>query len=234
MTKSQGNFKISASSLFWRISAIFMGVVVLLACVYVYLTYTTSQNYFLESTQRVNWGLATWIADHSEPFKDGEVNSEEQDKLFSKVMVANPWVEVYLLDPEGGILNYYAPDTKIKQQSVPLEPIRKFISAEESTYIEGEDPRDPEHCKVFSAAEVKEGEELVGYIYVILAGEESLRHGITSFQDLGSTFAEVDLLKIMADEGNLPAFLQRPVRPQKPAKSAARGQREVPPAEVDG
>lgn len=40
-----------------------------------------------------------------------------------------------------------------------------------------------------------------------LAGEESLRHGITSFQDLGTTFAEVDLIKTMADEGNLPVRL---------------------------
>ena len=42
---------------------------------------------------------------------------------------------------------------------------------------------------------------------ITLAGEESLRHGITSFQDLGSTFAEVDLLKVMADEGALPVRL---------------------------
>ncbi len=42
---------------------------------------------------------------------------------------------------------------------------------------------------------------------VRLAGEASLRHGITSFQDLGTTFAEVDLLKKMADEGSLPVRL---------------------------
>ena len=42
---------------------------------------------------------------------------------------------------------------------------------------------------------------------ITLAGEESLRHGITSFQDLGTTFAEVDLLKTMATEGNLPVRL---------------------------
>ena len=42
---------------------------------------------------------------------------------------------------------------------------------------------------------------------VTLAGEESLRHGITSFQDLGTTFAEVDLIKRMADEGALPVRL---------------------------
>jgi predicted amidohydrolase YtcJ len=42
---------------------------------------------------------------------------------------------------------------------------------------------------------------------ITLAGEESLRHGVTSFQDLGTTFAEVDVLKTMADEGNLPVRL---------------------------
>lgn len=42
---------------------------------------------------------------------------------------------------------------------------------------------------------------------VTLAGEESLRHGITSFQDLGTTFAEVDLIRKMAEEGNLPVRL---------------------------
>jgi len=40
-----------------------------------------------------------------------------------------------------------------------------------------------------------------------LAGEESLRHGITSFQDLGTSFAEVDLIRKMADEGALPVRL---------------------------
>ena len=42
---------------------------------------------------------------------------------------------------------------------------------------------------------------------ITLAGNESLRHGITSFQDLGTTFAEVDLLKTMANDGNLPIRL---------------------------
>ncbi len=42
---------------------------------------------------------------------------------------------------------------------------------------------------------------------ITLAGEESLRHGITSFQDMGTTFAEVDLIRTMAGEGNLPVRL---------------------------
>ena len=42
---------------------------------------------------------------------------------------------------------------------------------------------------------------------VRLAGEAALRHGITSFQDLGTSFEEVDLLRKMADESNLPVRL---------------------------
>lgn len=40
-----------------------------------------------------------------------------------------------------------------------------------------------------------------------LAAEESLANGITSFQDAGSSFRQVELLKMMADEGNLPLRL---------------------------
>ncbi len=42
---------------------------------------------------------------------------------------------------------------------------------------------------------------------IITAGEESLKYGITSFHDLGTTYDEVDLLKKMADEGVLPIRL---------------------------
>ncbi len=42
---------------------------------------------------------------------------------------------------------------------------------------------------------------------IITAGEESLKYGITSFQDLGTNFYEVDLLKRMADEGSIPVRL---------------------------
>ena len=42
---------------------------------------------------------------------------------------------------------------------------------------------------------------------IITAGEEALKYGITSFQDLGTTYAEVDLIKKMADEGVLPVRL---------------------------
>ncbi len=44
-------------------------------------------------------------------------------------------------------------------------------------------------------------------LQVKLAAENAMENGITSFQDLGSSFKEIDLLKTMADEGNLPVRL---------------------------
>lgn len=47
---------------------------------------------------------------------------------------------------------------------------------------------------------------------VELAGEEALRHGITSFHDMGASFAELDVLRELADQGRLPVRLHMSVR----------------------
>jgi len=44
-------------------------------------------------------------------------------------------------------------------------------------------------------------------LMIRLAGEEALRHGITTFHDLGTRFVEVDLIRKVADEGKLPVRL---------------------------
>lgn len=47
---------------------------------------------------------------------------------------------------------------------------------------------------------------------VELAGQEALRHGVTSFHDMGTNLASIDRLKIYADEGRLPIRLHMAVR----------------------
>ncbi|MCC5863868.1 MAG: amidohydrolase [Wenzhouxiangella sp.] len=47
---------------------------------------------------------------------------------------------------------------------------------------------------------------------VALAGEEALRHGITSFHDQGASFAEIDRLRAIAAAGELPVRLHVAVR----------------------
>jgi predicted amidohydrolase YtcJ len=47
---------------------------------------------------------------------------------------------------------------------------------------------------------------------VRLAGEEALRHGVTTFRDAGSTFQDLDRFREMADRGALPVRLYPMVR----------------------
>jgi predicted amidohydrolase YtcJ len=53
---------------------------------------------------------------------------------------------------------------------------------------------------------------------VRLAADEALQHGVTSFQDAGSSFATIDFLRRLEDEGALPLRLYVMVRP--PVRSA--------------
>jgi predicted amidohydrolase YtcJ len=47
---------------------------------------------------------------------------------------------------------------------------------------------------------------------VELAGEDALRHGVTSFHDMGSSFADVERLRDLADAGELPIRLHLAIR----------------------
>jgi signal transduction histidine kinase len=103
-----------------------------------------------------------------------KVNKPALELVFNGAMVLNPSIEVYLLDGEGKILAYSAPDTSIKLTQVPLAPIHTFIrqNGRDAGLITGVDPRNIGVWKAFSAAPVREGKRIKGYIYVILAGQE--------------------------------------------------------------
>lgn len=48
--------------------------------------------------------------------------------------------------------------------------------------------------------------------HVALAGQEALRHGVTSFHDMGTSFADIDRLKALAEAGRLPVRLHVAIR----------------------
>ena len=54
---------------------------------------------------------------------------------------------------------------------------------------------------------------------VALASQNAIENGITSFQDMGSTWEELDHLKVMATEGNLPIRMYMAI--QEPASEMA-------------
>ena len=66
---------------------------------------------------------------------------------------------------------------------------------------------------------------------VMLAGEEALRQGVTSFQDAGTSFEDIDFLKTLETEGALPVRLYVMVRFESNAEMDARLPEYLMPAE---
>ena len=161
------------SSLFWRVSAIFLIVLLVFAGITLMVAVDAARMYSLETNQKLNHDLAAHTVDEIKPFLEGEVNAEAIGVLMHSMMAINPSVEVYLLDPEGSILKHVALDKVVKLDRVSLDPILACLAGPKEGLMEGDDPRNPGEQKIFSAAPVNnEAGELQGYVYIILAGQE--------------------------------------------------------------
>ncbi len=162
--------------LFWKISLVFLILLVSIAGLYIYTTAYTSRNYFDEVNQKLNAHIASSQVKEVQPLVNGDVDTNAIQDIMHSMMVINPSVEVYLLDTEGRIITYVAPYKKVKLEKVSLGPIDRFISenldGNLETVIKGDDPRNPGATKVFSAAPIVEDDQLQGYVYIILASEE--------------------------------------------------------------
>ncbi|CAN5411567.1 ATP-binding protein [soil metagenome] len=166
MSKSKFN------NLFWRISAVFFVLLGFIGLAYVFITLHYSSLYFKEVNQHLNKSIAADIARHSTPFTNGKINEKAMEETFDHIMSINPSLEVYLLNNEGKILSYYAPEKKIVLDKINLTPVKIFISTLGEQFVTGNDPRHPGVDKIFSAAPVISNGIQSGYIYVVLAGEE--------------------------------------------------------------
>jgi signal transduction histidine kinase len=160
------------SSLYWKIAAVFLFALIIISLVYLYIAAFTAEMYFQEASQRLNEEVAKHIAEENQFFVNGKANESTLKKIFHDIMVINPSIEVYLLDTNGKILSYFAPNKEVKLKTVPLEPINEFLKSGASSFVMGADPKNENIEKTFSAAKVYEGSIQRGYIYVILGGEE--------------------------------------------------------------
>ncbi len=173
------------SSLFWKISGIFLVFTVLLTTVFVIISVKFSEEYNNEAQQKINGGIAKGALEIVQPiFIDGKVNDDALKDLMHSMMVAHPSIEVYLLDTEGKILTYVVPDIDVKTDYVSLAPIKKFLNRKDDETIKGDDPKNPDVKKIFSAAEIVENGQMEGYLYIVLASNESA----STMAALGNSF----------------------------------------------
>ncbi len=159
-------------SLIWRLSLALLGIMIILGMSYVMITTYSARLFYQETTQKLNSHVAEHMLLEVNPFVDGEVNEEALGKIMHSMMAVNPSLEVYLLDPAGSILSYVVLDKNVRLKSVDIDPVRSFLNTKGEEFILGDDPRQPGETTVFSATEVREEGELLGYVYMVLASEK--------------------------------------------------------------
>jgi signal transduction histidine kinase len=159
-------------SLFAKLTLILLLVFMLLGMLTASITFFTTDLYQQEIMQKLNSAVAMHIVKDTEILQDDHINHTALRKLFRSVMILNPSLEIYLLDHEGGILDFSAPPWKVVRMSVDIDPIKRYLLGQTGVPIQGEDPRDFENTKVFSAAIVPYKDRENGYLYVIIGGEE--------------------------------------------------------------
>jgi len=159
-------------SLYAKMSMVLLALFLVVGGVTHILTLWTSQRYLQEVQQRINLDLAEHITAEKLLIRDGVIDEDSVHDVFHMMMVINPSIELYLLDPAGKILGYSAPPGRVRLSSVSLAPIEKLLTDPSPLPILGDDPRHPERKNIFNVTPINRDGTLEGYLYIVLASEQ--------------------------------------------------------------
>jgi signal transduction histidine kinase len=125
-----------------------------------------------ETLQLLSRGLARHIVEHWPGLAaGGGVDRRSLDRVLDMLMVVNPAIEVYLLEPDGRVAAYLGDPAAVRQPRVALGPVRAFLSGA-TLPLRCTDPRASSGPgRIFSAAPLPAG----GFLYVVLEGEAAAR-----------------------------------------------------------
>lgn len=159
------------ATLYRKMALLLFVLVIALGTSFFWLMNYSTELYQQEASQKLNLDLASQLVKEAPLIADSKVNQEALESLFHMLMVINPSIEIYLLDSEGRILAYSAPEGRVKRERISLQALKKFFHDNRELPLLGDDPRSLENSKVFSAAPIITDGRLQGYLYVILGGE---------------------------------------------------------------
>lgn len=159
-------------SLYARLALGLFALLIVVGLVYTAISLVALRSYQASVNQELNRNLAMNLVADQNLVANGELNFDELDNLFSLYMSINPSIEIYLINPEGRILSYSADPNKIKRNSVSMAPIERLLANPDAYPLLGDDPRSHDRQKVFSVTPVPSADNVEGYLYVVLRGEE--------------------------------------------------------------
>ncbi|HUX19677.1 MAG TPA: HAMP domain-containing sensor histidine kinase, partial [Spirochaetia bacterium] len=160
-------------SFYGKISVVFLGLLLLLSAAYIVVTFRSALRLIDEVEQKLYAGYAGHIASELQPLVQKGLEIGNIKQAIHYMMVADPRVEIYLLDRTGKILAYFAESSvPVTDRRIDIRPIETFIRDGAASFVLGPDPRSPGSLRPFSAAPLEIGGKSEGYVYVILGGTQ--------------------------------------------------------------
>ena len=159
-------------SLFAKLAVTLVLIVVGMGAALFFVDRTFTRAYYEELSQKLNASIAMYVTDQRQLIDGGVADLESLRDLAGHAMVINPTAEIYLTDVSGNIIGHNLPDEAVLMSSIDLAPVRTLISGQAQFPLRGNDPRNSESEKIFSAAEVRSEQGLEGYLYVVLGGQQ--------------------------------------------------------------
>ncbi|HBY88502.1 MAG TPA: two-component sensor histidine kinase, partial [Colwellia sp.] len=159
------------TSLYQRLALTLCATFMIMASLLVAWSNNLVQQSKYQAEQKLHVNLAEHLAHDNPLLQDGVYDKAALENLFHTLMLLGPSFEFYFLDAQGNILTYSADPNKIKRKSVSLLPLKKLIDKPQQVPVFGDDPRDINNKKIFSASPVYQGDLLQGYLYIIIGGE---------------------------------------------------------------
>ena len=150
-------------SLYTKLALTLTALLLAMGMIYLMLTQTMLSTFQSRSTQWLNKDLAANLVKEHQLVNNDQLDPDALKSTFTRFMNINPNIEIYLLDVAGNIIGFSADPDKVKRSTVALEPIQAFLDGDQPFPILGDDPRNLDSTKSFSATRVPSG-----YLYVIL------------------------------------------------------------------
>ncbi len=175
-------------------------ILLTLSAIFIGLFVYTAPLFLQELNQRLNLDLADNIVKEKKMILNNKVNQKALKAVLNGMMLVNPSIEIYITDPAGKIMAFSAPEGAVKRKQISIEPINEFISSKTHLPVLGDDPRSTDGYKAFSVAPIKNGNNLEGYLYIVLGGEnyDSIFNFLESSYLLRSWLAAIAISLVIA------------------------------------
>ncbi len=169
------------NSLFGRISLAVMIIFIALSVLLVSAIDDSARALETEAVQKLHLDLAANIIKDKPLWLEQGIDSKASEEAFHAMMMVGPILELYIVSPEGKLLNYSDPEGKVIRQQIDMEPIQHFIKDRSMLPIFGDDPRSTDAQKIFSVAPIYPSQltdlkqtatSPVAYLYIIIGGQQ--------------------------------------------------------------